>query len=156
MAGKRGQIQLSPDEQQDLIDNERVVVVGSNGQRGWPHLMPLWYVPREGEIWIYTYAKSQKVRNLERDPRATLLIETGHEYGELRGVMIEAEAEIHREIDTVFPLAEELTLRYAEGLSALEGDAREALKAQAAKRAAIRFAPRRTASWDHGKLGGGY
>jgi pyridoxamine 5'-phosphate oxidase-like protein len=113
-------------------------------------------VPRSGEIWIYTYAKSQKVRNLERHPRATLLIETGHEYGELRGVMIEAEAEIHREIDTVFPLAEELTLRYAEGLSALEGDAREALKAQAAKRVAIRFVPRRTASWDHGKLGGGY
>ena len=51
------------------------------------------------EIWIYTYAKSQKVRNLERDPRATLLVETGHEYGELRGVEIEAEAEIHRDPD---------------------------------------------------------
>jgi PPOX class probable F420-dependent enzyme len=153
---RRAEIQLSDEEQAELLGAERIVVVGSFGPSGWPHLMPLWYVPREGEIWIYTYAKSQKVRNLERDPRATLLIETGHEYGELRGVMIEAEAEIHREIDTVFPLAEELTLRYAEGLSALEGDAREALKAQAAKRAAIRFAPRRTASWDHGKLGGGY
>ena len=153
---RRDQIKLSEAERRELIDSERVAVVASFGPRGWPHLMPLWYVPRDGEVWIYTYAKSQKVSNLERDPRATLLIETGHEYAELRGVMIEAEAEIHREIDTVFPLAEELTLRYAEGLSALEGDAREALKAQAAKRAAIRFAPRRTASWDHGKLGGGY
>ena len=71
--------------------------------------MPLWYVPRDGEIWIYTYAKSQKVRNLERDPRATLLVETGHEYGELRGVEIEAEAEIHREHEAVFELAKELT-----------------------------------------------
>jgi PPOX class probable F420-dependent enzyme len=153
---RRAEIQLSDEEQAELLVAERIVIVGSFGPSGWPHLMPLWYVPREGEIWIYTYAKSQKVRNLERDPRATLLIETGHEYGELCGVMIEAEAEIHREIDTVFPLAEELTLRYAEGLSALEGDAREALKAQAAKRVAIRFVPRRTASWDHGKLGGGY
>ena len=153
---RRAEIQLTGEEQAELLERERIVVVGSFGAGGWPHLMPLWYVPREGEIWIYTYAKSQKVRNLERDPRATLLIETGHEYGELRGVMIEAEAEIHREIDTVFPLAEELTLRYAEGLSALEGDAREALKAQAAKRVAVRFVPRRTASWDHGKLGGGY
>jgi PPOX class probable F420-dependent enzyme len=153
---RRAEIQLAEEEQAELLDSERVVVVGSFGAGGWPHLMPLWYVPRDGEIWIYTYAKSQKVRNLERDPRATLLIETGHEYGELRGVMIEAEAEIHREIETVFPLAEELTLRYAEGLSALEGDARDALKAQAAKRAAVRFVPRRTASWDHRKLGGGY
>src|SRR6476646_5101267 len=126
---RRSEIQLSPEEQRELIDSERVVVVSSLGRHGWPHSMPLWYVPREGEIWIYTYAKSQKVRNLERDPRATLLIETGHEYGELRGVMIEAEAEIHRDIETVFPLAEELTLRYAEGLSALEGEARDALKA---------------------------
>ena len=153
---RRAEIQLAEAEQAELLASERVVVVGSFGPSGWPHLMPLWYVPRDGEIWIYTYAKSQKVRNLERDPRATLLIETGHEYGELRGVMIEAAAEIHREIETVFPLAEDLTLRYAEGLSALEGDARDALKAQAAKRVAVHFVPRRTASWDHRKLGGGY
>jgi hypothetical protein len=118
--------------------------------------MPLWYVPREGEIWVYTYAKSQKVRNLERDPRATLLLETGHEYGELRGVMIEAEAEIHRDLDQVFGVAEALTLRYAEGLERVEGDAREALKGQARKRVGIRFRPVRTASWDHRKLGGTY
>ena len=67
------------------------MVVSSIGPRGWPHSMPLWYVSRDGEIWIWTYAKSQKVRNLERDPRATLLVETGHEYAELRGVQIEAE-----------------------------------------------------------------
>jgi PPOX class probable F420-dependent enzyme len=153
---RRAQIQLSADEQRELIENERVAVVASFGPRGWPHLMPLWYVPRDGEVWIYTYAKSQKVRNLERDPCATLLIETGHEYAELRGVMIEAEAEIHGDIDTVFPIAEQLTLRYADGIDSLEGDAREALKAQAAKRVAISFRALRTASWDHGKLGGTY
>jgi PPOX class probable F420-dependent enzyme len=153
---RRGQIKLDGDEQRELIESERVVVVGSFGRGGWPHLMPLWYVPREGEIWIYTYAKSQKVRNLERDPRATLLIETGHEYAELRGVMIEAEAEIDRDPEAVYALAEELTLRYAEGLESVQGDAEEALRAQARKRVAVRFAPLRTASWDHRKLGGTY
>ena len=125
---RRDQIQLTPAEQRELIDSERVVVVASFGPRGWPHLMPLWYVPREGEIWIWTYAKSQKVRNLERDARATLLIETGHEYGELRGLMVEAEAEIHRDVETVAGFAEELTMRYAEGIESVEGDAREASK----------------------------
>ena len=153
---RRDQIKLSEAERRGLIDSERIAVVGSFGPRGWPHLMPLWYVPRDGEVWIYTYAKSQKVRNLERDPRATVLIETGHEYAELRGVMIEAEAEIQRDIEDVFPLAEELTLRYADGIDSLEGDAREALKAQAAKRVAVRFAAIRTATWDHSKLGGTY
>jgi PPOX class probable F420-dependent enzyme len=153
---RRDQITLSEAELLELLGNERIAIVSSLGPRGWPHSMPLWFVPREGEVWIWTYAKSQKVRNLERDPRATVLVETGHEYGELRGVMIEAEAEIHRDGETVLGFAEELTLRYAEGISTIEGDAKAALEAQAPKRVAIRFEPVRVASWDHRKLGGTY
>ncbi len=153
---RREQIRLSEEEVRELLGSERVVIATSNGPRGWPHSMPLWYVPREGEVWIWTYAKSQKARNLERDPRATLLIETGHEYTELRGVMIEAEAVLHREFETVLAFAEELTVRYAEGISSVEGDAKAALEAQAPKRVAIQFRPLRTATWDHRKLGGVY
>ena len=153
---RRDQIKLTDEEQRELLESERVVVVCSIGVRGWPHSMPLWYVPRDPDIWIYTYAKSQKVKNLERDPRATLLVETGHEYGELRGVEIEADAEIRRDFDTVYELAREITVRYSEDISSVEGDAAEALRAQARKRVAIRFEPRRTASWDHRKLGGTY
>jgi PPOX class probable F420-dependent enzyme len=153
---RRDLIKLSAAELLELLDSERVAVVTSIGPRGWPHSMPLWFVPRDGEVWIWTYAKSQKVRNLERDPRATILVETGHEYGELRGAMIEAEGEIHRDLDTVLGFAEELTIRYAEGISSVEGDARAGLEAQAPKRVAIRFRAVRTASWDHRKLGGTY
>jgi PPOX class probable F420-dependent enzyme len=156
MSSRRAEIELSASEQGELIESERIVVVSTLGPRGWPHSMPLWYVPRGGEIWIYTYAKSQKVRNLERDPRATLVAETGHEYGELRGVEIEAEAEIHRDLDTVFQLAQELTLRYAGADSTMDDDALESLEAQARKRVAVRFEPKRVATWDHRKLGGVY
>jgi PPOX class probable F420-dependent enzyme len=156
MASRRDQIKLTEDEQRELLDSERVVTVASQGPRGWPHLMPLWYVVRDGEIWIWTYAKSQKVKNLERDPRATLLVETGHEYTELRGVQIEAEAEIIRDTEQVVSFAKELTVRYGEGIESVEGDAAAALEAQAPKRVAIRFAPKRVASWDHSKLGGTY
>ena len=153
---RRADITLTDDEQRELLESERVVVVSSIGVRGWPHSMPLWYVPRDTGIWIYTYAKSQKVKNLERDHRATLMVETGHEYGELRGVEIEAEAEIHRDFDTVYDVAQELAVRYSDDISSVEGDAAEALKAQARKRVAVHFEPRLTASWDHRKLGGTY
>jgi PPOX class probable F420-dependent enzyme len=156
VASRRDEIKLSEPERRELLESERIVVVSSFGPRGWAHLMPLWYVLRDGELWIYTYAKSQKVRNLERDPRATLMVETGHEYAELRGVMIEAEAEIHRDPELVYEVAEQLTLRYAEGLESVQGDAAEALRAQARKRVAVRFKPLRTATWDHRKLGGTY
>ena len=156
MASRRDQIKLSDEEQRQLLEAERIAVVSSLGPRGWPHSMPLWYVPRDGEVWVWTYAKSQKVRNLERDPRATLLIETGHEYTELRGVQIEAEAELIRDPDRVLDFAKELTVRYSEGIDSVEGDAAAALEAQAPKRVAIHFHPRRVASWDHRKLGGTY
>jgi general stress protein 26 len=156
MPSRRDQIKLSEAEQLDLLESERVVVVGSHGPRGWPHLMPVWYVLRDGIVWVWTYAKAQKVRNLESDARATLLIETGVEYTELRGLMIEAEAELHREQEVVLEFGKELAVRYSEGIESVEGDAVSALEAQAAKRVAISFQPRRIATWDHSKLGGTY
>jgi PPOX class probable F420-dependent enzyme len=153
---RRDQIQLGEEELRELLEAERIAVVSTIGPRGWPHSMPLWFVPRRGRVWAWTYAKSQKVRNLERDPRATVLVETGREYGELRGAMIEAEARLHRDFETVIGFAEELTLRYAEGISSVEGDARAALESQAPKRVAIEFVPARIATWDHRKLGGRY
>ncbi len=153
---RRAEIQLSEGDVSRLLEEERVAIVSSLGPRGWPHSMPMWFVAREGDVWVWTYAKSQKVRNLERDPRATVLVETGREYGELRGIMVEAEAEIHRDLETVIGFAEELTVRYAEGISSVDGDARAGLEAQAPKRVAIHFRPVRTATWDHRKLGGTY
>jgi PPOX class probable F420-dependent enzyme len=153
---RRDEIKLSDEELRELLEEERVAIVSSLGPRGWPHSMPLWFVPREGTIWIWTYAKSQKVRNLERDPRATVLVEAGRSYEELRGAMFEAEATIHRDFETVLGFAEELTVRYAEGISSVEGDAKAALEAQAPKRVAISFPALRTATWDHRKLGGTY
>lgn len=153
---RRDQIQLSAEEQLELLDVERVVNVSSHGPRGWPHSMPMWFTVRDGEIWVWTYGKSQKVRNLERDARCTLLIEAGHAYQELRGIEIEAEAEIIRDTDRVLEFAKELTLRYAEGIDELGDDAAAALEAQAPKRVAIHFKPVRTMTWDHRKLGGTY
>ena len=153
---RRHQITLTADERTELLDTERVVVVSSLGPRGWPHSMPMWFVVRDGDIWVWTYAKSQKVKNLERDPRATLLVETGFEYTELRGIQIEANAELIRDAEQVFEFAKELTVRYAEGIESVEGDAADALRAQAPKRVAIHFEPVRVATWDHRKLGGTY
>ena len=145
---------MSADEQAAFLDEQRTVICASNGVSGWPHLMPLWYVVRGVDIWAWTYAKSQKVRNLERDPRATLQVEAGAEYSELRGIMIEADAEIHRDTEVVAALGAELLGRYAGSSAPLAVN--DAILAQAAKRVAVRFAGRRTVTWDHRKLAGAY
>ncbi len=151
---RREQIKMSDEEVAELLDRQRVVICATLGPRGWPHLMPLWYVVRAGEIWAWTYAKSQKARNLERDPRATLQLEEGEQYHELRGVMIEAGATIHRDVEVVAEVGAEIYGRYGAGAPD-EGFA-EAIRAQAAKRIALQFSAQRVASWDHRKLGGLY
>jgi len=151
---RRAQITMSAGEIAGFLDQQRVVVCATHGPRGWPHLMPLWYAVRGEDIWAWTYTKSQKVRNLERDDRATLQVEDGVEYQELRGVMIEAHAVIHRDTDLVAEFGAELFARYGSGAAGPEF--LEVVRAQAAKRVALQFRAQRTASWDHRKLGGVY
>jgi hypothetical protein len=151
---RREQIRMSAEEVAEFLDRERVVTCATLGPRGWPHLMPLWYVVRAGDIWAWTYAKSQKTRNLERDSRVTLQIEDGERYNELRGVMIEARTTIHRAVELVADVGGEIYSRY--GAAALGEGFADALPAQAAKRVALQFSVERIASWDHRKLGGIY
>jgi PPOX class probable F420-dependent enzyme len=146
----RERIKMSEEERLAFLDEELTVIVSSFGPRGWPHSMPMWFVVRAVEVWMWTYRSSQKVRNLERDPRATLLVETGTTYDQLRGVMIEAEAELIDDFDTVLALGRELGGRYMGGAEGPEVE--EALAKQARKRVGIRFRPQRVVSWDHRKL----
>src|SRR5919112_443393 len=135
---------MSPEGLAAFLDEERTVTCATFGPRGFPHLMPLWYVVRDGDVWAWTYAKSQKVRNLERDPRATLQVEAGERYEELRGAMLECDVTIHRDVDTVLGVGLALAARY--GLD------ERPVRTQAPKRVALEFRARRTASFDHRML----
>src|ERR1700761_9779432 len=94
-----------------FLQEQRTLICATNGVTGWPHLMPLWFVVRGADIWAWTYAKSQKVRNLERDPRATLQIEAGDSYDQLRGVMCEATVTLHRDTEAVAAVGAEILAR---------------------------------------------
>src|SRR4051812_20530221 len=150
---RRGQIVLSDEELAAFLDEERVVTCATLGRDGWPHLMPLWYVVRGATLWAWTYGKSQKVRNLERDDRCTLQVEAGERYEELRGAMLQARALIHRDLDTVAGVGIDLARRY--GGAEPAGEALAALQAQARKRVALEFREVSRATWDHRKLAGG-
>jgi hypothetical protein len=151
---RRDQIAMSAEEISAFLNEQRVVICASNGPRGWPHLMPLWYVVRDDVVWAWTYGKSQKIRNLERDSRATVQVEAGEQYQELRGVMFEVEAVIHSDPEVIAGVGLELAERYS-GV-APGPEAKQAVLAQAGKRVALEFKRTKTASWDHRKLGGVY
>jgi PPOX class probable F420-dependent enzyme len=141
---RRAAIAMSDAEVAALLDDGRVLTVATIGRDGWPHLMPLWYVVRDGECWAWTYAKSQKVRNLERDARCTLQAEAGDSYDQLRGVMIKCAAAIHRDPAVVAAVGTSLAARYSGG--------GHVTPEQAAKRVALQFVVKEIASFDHRKI----
>ncbi len=159
---------MSEGEVGGFLAEERTLTCATAGPRGWPHLMPLWYVLRDspaGEpgprLWSWTYGVTQKVRNLERDPRATVQVEAGEQYQELRGVMLECEVRVHRDADVVKALGHEIFARYASPRGQppaenLPPEVGEMVDKQALKRVALEFVEVRRASWDHRKLGGVY
>jgi PPOX class probable F420-dependent enzyme len=143
---------MSDAELHAFVAEQMIVSVATTGPRGRPHLVPLWYTADGLVLSSWTYAKSQKAKNLDRDPRATLQIEDGVLYHELRGVMLECDVDVEREPTEVEKFGLALFERYAE----LGPDVQEMVRAQAQKRVGLTFRPTRIVSWDHTKLGGGY
>ena len=148
---RRAAIRMTDEEALAFLDEQRTVICATNGHDGFPHLMPLWYVVRSGTLWAWTYAKSQKAKNLERDPRATLQVEAGEAYDQLRGVMLECDVTVHRDVDLLREFGLELYARYAE----VDDGVRAMVDQQAPKRIGLQFVERSRATWDHRKLGGG-
>jgi general stress protein 26 len=160
---RRDQIKMSEEEVAGFLREQKTMICATNGMRGWPHLMPLWYVLRHTapgggpQLWAWTFAKSQKARNLERDARATVQVEAGEEYHLLRGVMLECDVVVHRDVDVVTDLGLEIFTRYSAGSGGeLAGEVTEMVRRQAPKRLAMQFVERARATWDHRKLGGVY
>jgi PPOX class probable F420-dependent enzyme len=152
MPSRRAQITMTEEELEAFLAERRIMQLATVGPSGRPHVVPIWYVPDGTELRGWTYAKSQKAKNLERDPRATVAIEDGVAYHELRGVMLECDVEVERDRERVLDYGLALVERY---LGDSE-DAREQFRGQAEKRVGLRFSPTRVVSWDHRKLKGEY
>ena len=144
---------MSDEEVRGFLAEQMVMQCATNGPRGLPHMVALWFIADGDELRGWTYAKSQKARNLERDPRATLGIEEGVQYDQLRGVMFECDVELERDPARVEQFGLELFERYA---GELTDEIRAMVAKQAQKRVGLIFRPTRTVSWDHRKLGGVY
>jgi general stress protein 26 len=144
---------MTDEEVHDFVAAKLVMQCATNGPRGLPHLVPLWFVSEGTDLISWTFAKSQKAKNLERDPRATIGLEEGVEYQELRGVTLECDVGLEHDPERVEEVGLRLFARYA---GELGPEIREMVAAQAQKRVGLRFVASRVISWDHRKLGGTY
>ena len=150
----REKIRLTDSEIRDLLQTARAMSLVTQGPRGYPHAVAMWFgLDDDLTVRMSTYATSQKVRNIERNPKVSLLVETGIAYNELRGVMIEADAEVvPGALDETIQTMIEANARVGLQLPALHELSDELKQQMAGKRVLLRIKPRRFISWDHGKL----
>ena len=154
MASRRDQIMMTTDEVEAFLDEQRTLQVASINADGTPHLVAMWYARHNGAIAFWTYAKSQKVVNLQRDPRLTVMVESGDKYEELKGVTIYGHARLVSDLDEVFAFGDNVYERY---WGPIDNDmVREGVRAMGRKRVVVVVDPDKTVSWDHSKLGGNY
>jgi general stress protein 26 len=146
---------MTDDEIQAYLVSQKILNVATIGPSGHPHLVAMWYALVDGKVQFWTFAKSQKVLNLRRDPKMTGLIESGDSYNELKGVELVGTGRLIDDYDHVFALGKAVAERY-NGPDAVSGAALPFIEAQARKRIGVEFEIERVVSWDHSKLGGSY
>jgi PPOX class probable F420-dependent enzyme len=150
---RRDLIRMTDDEIDAFLNGRRTMNVATYNHDGTIHLVAMWYGFHDGLLAFETFSKSQKIRNLERDPRITVLVESGDTYEELMGVEIVGTADLFTDEDTVIDVARSIVQRY---MPVEPDQVDEVARMMARKRTIVRIAPDRVVSWDHKKLGGTY
>lgn len=150
---RRDQIRMTDAEIAGYLDGRHTMNVASIGPEGRPHLVAMWYARLDGLLAFWTYGRSQKVKNIERDPRLTCLVETGDTYDQLKGVEIVGTARVLSDHDSVMSLGQAVYERYSGPWS---DEAWPIIEQMGAKRVAVVIDADKYVSWDHTKLGGSY
>jgi PPOX class probable F420-dependent enzyme len=143
---QRDSIKMTSEQALAYLSAHHSCALATNGHDGYPHLVAMWYTVKDGAIMMTSYSRAQKIVNLKRDPRATVLVESGAKYKELRGVMVRGRVEL---VEGPAALAEILALTGAD-----PNNPTAVRRVQ--KRVLMRIRPERWASWDHSKIVGDY
>ena len=149
MPNVRDKIRLTDDEVRSFVETSKTVIMGTINHDGFPHLMPMWYSVIDGLVHMHTYKTSQKVLNIQRDPRGSVLIEDGDTYNELRGVFMRGRFEIRDDQELCNRIGLKSATKY---MNVTEEQAAPFVRQQVRKRVAIIFHPEKVSSWDHRRL----
>jgi len=145
---QRDRVMMTDGEVESFLAQGRKLQLATIGADGMPHLVTMYYAMLDGQITFWTYRTSQKALNLARDPRVSVLVETGEAYFDLRGVQVQGTVRRIEDPGAVLEIG-----RAIAGVMAGAPEQTEEYVAQAArKRVGFAVEPARVMSWDHAKL----
>ena len=147
---QRDVIRMTEQEIDEFLLGRHTMSLATINHDSTVHLVAMWYGFLEGCVAIETKTKSQKVRNLRRDPRMTCMVEDGDRYEDLRGVELVGTGEIVEEPERVWEMGVNLFERYQ---GTYTEEMRPFVEAMLHKRVVVKLHVDRVVSWDHRKLG---
>ena len=151
---RRDMIRMTEAEVESYLTSGRDLQVASINADGTPHLVTMWFALVDGDLCFWTYGRSQKIVNLQRDPRVTVLVADGDVYEQLRGVSVAGTATVIEDRDEVNAIGEAVFEKY--WMPITDEAVREGVHAMGAKRLGVRISLDKVVSWDHSKLEGAY
>ena len=146
-------IQLDQNEIREFLHKQRNIQIGTINKDGSPHLTTMWYSMDHSNILFHTYTKSQKIKNIYRDSRVSILTESGDSYDNLKGILIYGKATViegGNDKERVLDIMKEIEKKYETGSG--NNDYIEFLRMQVLKRSAVLVEPDKYISWDHTKI----
>ena len=148
---------MAPAEVVELLETERTLILATTKRSGSPVMHALWFTYLDGALYINIQTGSFKHRNIQRDDRVCCLVETGEEYFELRGVMIEGRAvpvEDAEELARVQTAADRKSERIGSGMREMPPYFAESRQRRLERgdRVMLRIPLEHVRSWDFGKV----
>ena len=149
----RPDLSMTAEAVQEFLRGPHVGVLSTIDRLGFPHSVGIYYDVAGDDLQMWVYGKSQKVTNVRRDPRCSLLVESGEPYVDLKGVLVRGEARVVDDFEAVVDLGHRIYDRYFYGRTGIPYDdgPAELIRKQSEKRVCVLLTQDRVASWDHGK-----
>jgi len=147
---RRHEIQLTAEEQAAFLQQPHKAALATIDKDGFPHVVAMGFSAQDGDIYMTSYAKAQKVVNIRRNPKVGVMIEAGQHYSDFRGLLIRGRCEIIEDPNLVEAFMRKVRAQQGNPVSPSEA------LTSAPKRVLLKITPEKVASWDHTKLGGKY
>jgi PPOX class probable F420-dependent enzyme len=129
---------------QGFLASKEVAVLATLQADGSPLAMPMWFLHAPATLTMISVAETQKVRNLRRDPRVSVVAEAVTGSGEIRGVIVQGRVEFLSDGPERRALIERFHEKYRRLEKLWEG------KAMPPNRVMFRIVPSRVRSWGLG------
>ena len=95
-----------------FLGEQKICRLATVDRRGQPHVVPVWHIVLDGDIYIETSPNSKKGQNLKANPKMALVVDAGDSFDTYKGVMIQGMVEFVKDKQVLARFRDAMAQRY--------------------------------------------